>query len=265
MRPFVAFAALVVIVLGGLIWLAYSTISYVTTGGGTQPATHTTMKKGWVFRSAERAMTAIRGRPNPTIIDYFANLEDWVSGTVVSTGGERYPYGSGEWTCTASGAEPGVLRIWKPSTDLGDYDLLFRGRVTVGGLGWAVRATDARNLYGIRLAPNGSGGVAGARLERFVRAAGGDFGRVSTPLSFNLLERVEYNVAVKVRGSQFTVTIDGQLADVWADERLRRGGVGFFSERGDASVIRWVELTERDSRVGRALGYFAFTPPPMLR
>lgn len=258
-RPIIAFLSLVLVVGTGLVWLVYSAIANLS--AGSDPAGRSAAKENWVHGAAGAAMTAIRGRPHPTMSDYFANLEDWISATVVSTSGERDAYGGGDWTCTATGAEPGAMRIWRNSLDLGDYDFAFRGRVTVGGLGCAFRASDSRNFCGIRLVPSGFGGVAQARIEHFVRAGGRLSERARTPLPFNVLERVEYNLSVKVRGDRFTVAIDGQFADSWTDSALKNGGIGFFSESGDGSVIRWVEVTERDSTLGRMLGYFAFATP----
>jgi hypothetical protein len=108
----------------------------------------------------------------------------------------------------------------------------------------------------MRLVSNGARSNGYSAIEHFIRRAGTSSQRVRTPLSFRVLERVEYNVRLTVRGSSFSTTIDGQNAGTWIDWQLNRGGIGFFSESGDSATVRWVQLTERDSAVGRMLGYF---------
>jgi len=48
----------------------------------------------------------------------------------------------------------------------------------------------------------------------------------------------------------------------WTDSRLSRGGVGFFSEDGEASLLKWVSVSERDSLLGRLVSHFSLITFP---
>jgi hypothetical protein len=53
--------------------------------------------------------------------------------------------------------------------------------------------------------------------------------------------------------------VNGQIVDTWSDTRLKRGGVGFFSDRGESAAIHWVDVREeREGIFGRlfAMGFF---------
>ena len=126
-------------------------------------------------------------------------------------------------------------------------------------MGWVFRATDAATFYGMKIAIARPGHGAISHLEHFIHVSGREVARDSTPLPVMLEEGSECYVQVKVRGSRFVTSIDGQMVDMWTDRRLRSGGVGFFSEAGESATIRWVKLIERGSLVGRVAGFFAFS------
>jgi hypothetical protein len=60
-----------------------------------------------------------------------------------------------------------------------------------------------------------------------------------------------------VRGANFNVEVQGQMADSWTETRLPRGGVGFFTARGEASRVRWVQITHQYDMLGRLCAYLA--------
>jgi hypothetical protein len=51
------------------------------------------------------------------------------------------------------------------------------------------------------------------------------------------------------------------MVDTWTDNRLRSGGVGFFTDRGEEAALRWVTVSDRDNFVGRVLSYLGFLAP----
>ena len=51
------------------------------------------------------------------------------------------------------------------------------------------------------------------------------------------------------------------MMDSWSDERLRAGGVGFFSDGGEIASLRYVQVTDKDTVVGRLLSYLGFLRP----
>jgi hypothetical protein len=182
------------------------------------------------------------GWTHPPVTEYFqSGLDGWISATVHS-GGVARRFGSGDWSISTNGADPGALRLWKASLDLTDYDINFRGRINVRALGWVFRATDAGSFYGIKLLAAPPGGES-SYLQRLRRSWGGEVERSQSPMPFTLAEGAEASVRVRVRGSRFETSIDGQVVDDWTDNRLVRGAIGFFSEAGESATIRWVTVT----------------------
>jgi hypothetical protein len=47
-----------------------------------------------------------------------------------------------------------------------------------------------------------------------------------------------FNVRVDVRGSKFSTFVQGQAVDVWTDEQIKSGGVGFLNERAERARIK---------------------------
>jgi hypothetical protein len=64
-----------------------------------------------------------------------------------------------------------------------------------------------------------------------------------------------YRVRVDVRGNDFVTSVQGQVVDVFSDDRLPRGGVGFFSEAGEDARLRWVEVSHQYDMLGRLCAY----------
>jgi hypothetical protein len=216
---------------------------------------------GWLHTVSTFATRVIRGREDPAPVEYFnAGLENWVSATVHSTGAPLR-FGEGEWSLNSLGAEPGALRLWKESLDLSDYDFSFHARMKVKAIGWAFRATDAGTFYGMKITVAGPGHELISRLEHFARVRGKEVSRNSMPLPMMLNEGADCHVQVRVRGSRFTTSIDGQVVEMWNDQRLKSGGIGLFSEAGESSTISWVKVVERGSLAGRVAGYFSLAAP----
>jgi hypothetical protein len=66
-----------------------------------------------------------------------------------------------------------------------------------------------------------------------------------------------YRVRVDVRDQNFTTTVQGQVVDFWSDDRLSRGGVGFFSEKGERARLRWMEVSHQYDALGRLCALLA--------
>jgi hypothetical protein len=62
---------------------------------------------------------------------------------------------------------------------------------------------------------------------------------------------------IDVHGSDFTIMAQGQVVDFFSDKRLRQGGVGFFSDRGEKARLRWVEVSHQYDALGRLCAYIA--------
>lgn len=185
--------------------------------------------------------------------------EDFSSGVL---NWEGFRQSSGDWSVSSGEVRPAALRVWKPSTSLSNYELEFMGKIDRKSLDWAFRAPDLRNYYATKLVITKPGPLPNAGLVRFVVLDGRERDRVELPLPLTLERGVDYRVRVSVRGDRFLTSVNGQLVSSWTDNRLSRGGVGFFSDDGEAAVLKWVTLSERDSFLARIASHFSLIAFP---
>ena len=68
-------------------------------------------------------------------------------------------------------------------------------------------------------------------------------GAASTaPLSILPNPKNAYLIRMRIAGTQFSLSIDGQLIETWTDGRLSAGGVGFIGAPEDRARIYWVRF-----------------------
>jgi hypothetical protein len=169
---------------------------------------------------------------------------------------------SADWSAIGGEVHPAALRVWKPSTSLSNYEMEFMGRIDRKSMDWAFRAPDLRNYYATKLVITKPGPLPNAGLVRFIVLDGRERERVELPLPLTLERGTDYRVRVSVRGDHFLTSVNGQLVSSWTDNRLSRGGVGFFSEDGESAVVKWVSLSERDSFLARLVSHFSLISFP---
>lgn len=167
-----------------------------------------------------------------------------------------------DWSLAGGDVRPAGLRVWKPSTSLSNYEMEFMGRIERKSVDWAFRAPDLRNYYATKLVITKPGPLPNAGLVRFVVLDGRERERVELPLPLTLERGTDYRVRVSVRGDRFLTSVNGQLVSSWTDNRLSRGGIGFFSEDGESAVVKWVSLSERDSFLARIASHFSLISFP---
>lgn len=173
--------------------------------------------------------------------------------------------GKKDWSLDPDGLRPGKLRIWQRSIALKDYDVDFLAQIEHKSMGWAFRAPDIKNYYGTKLILNGHSATGpNAGLMRFVMLDGREQDRIVSNVPLTLERGVPYRVHLTVEGSRFVTTVNGQVVSQWSDARLHQGGVGFFSEDGEVSTIRWVSVAERDSVLSRMFAHFSLIQAPSL-
>jgi hypothetical protein len=177
-------------------------------------------------------------------------------------GWEGFRSSSADWSLTGGEVRPASLRLWKPSSSLSNYELEFMGQIDHKSLDWAFRAADLHNYYATKLVMNRPGPLPNAGLVRFVVLDGRERERVELPLPLTIERGVDYRVRVSVRGNRFLTSVNGQLISSWLDSRISRGGVGFFSEDGESSVLKWVSVSERDSFLARVVSHFSLITLP---
>jgi hypothetical protein len=156
------------------------------------------------------------------------------------------------WTQDAhGGVKPGALALFTPSTRLHDYVLEFTGEIEKNGFGWVYRAADTQNYYAVKLVTLSSGPMPTVAVERY-SVIGGKRGPTTRKiLPYPVTSNTVYRVAMTVEGQFFTLFVQGQVVDFWSDDRLKTGGIGFFSEKGEESRLESVRVVHQLDALGR--------------
>lgn len=226
-------------------------------GAGHIPSLNPSTLTGTTWRDSVRSLWTSHAPVTLTQDFSSGDISDFIGGRI---NGRR------DWSQDLNGLRFGKIRIWRKSTSLQDYDVDFLGQIEQKSMGWAYRATDVKNYYGTKLMLSGRPGASepNANLLRFVMLDGHETDREQRAVPLRLERGVPYQVHLTVKGSRFETTVNRQVVSSWSDTRLTRGGVGFFSEDGEVSTVRWVSLAERDSTLGRLLAYFSMIQVPSL-
>lgn len=164
-----------------------------------------------------------------------------------------------EWDEADGRMRPSGLKIWRPSVKLADYRMEFEGQIEKNAMSWAFRAPDLRNYYATKIVVRKNGSLPTADIVRYTVLNGSERDRQRLPLPISIRPDTLYHVQMSIRGNQFTTRVNGQIVDTWTDNRLKRGGVGFFADKGEASSIHWVDVREeREGIFSRlfAMGFF---------
>ena len=167
--------------------------------------------------------------------------------------------GTTEWAFDATGfVRPGPLALYRPSIELTDYQLQFLGMRSIKkALSWVVRAADFDDYYVVKLVVVKPGPVPTIGVTRYAVIHGKAQDRVDTMAFINAREDMLYRIRMDIHGDVFALTVQGQMVDSWSEPRLRKGGVGFFTARGEASRLRWVQVTHQYDTLGRLCAYLA--------
>ena len=180
--------------------------------------------------------------------DFRSGLDDWASRGDATT----------EWSFDATGfVRPGPLALYRPSMDLTDYQMQFLGMIDKKALSWVVRAADFDNYYVVKLVVLKPGPLPTIGVTRYAVINGKADTRVDTVAPIDARPDMLYRVRLDVHGDNFALYVQGQLIDTWTEPRLKRGGVGFFTARGEESRVRWVQVTHQYDMLGRLCAYLA--------
>jgi hypothetical protein len=180
--------------------------------------------------------------------DFRNGLDNWESRGDLTTA----------WSYDATGfVKPGVLATFKPSADLADYRLDFLGQIEKKAISWVARAKDLDNYYAMKLVVVKGGPLPTIGLVRYAVVDGKAEKPVETVLTVNARPDTLYRVSLEVRGDDFALMVQGRMAASWTEKRLKRGGVGFFSTKGEQSRLRWMLVTHQYDVLGRLCAYLA--------
>ena len=212
-------------------------------GGGGAPGLG-----GEGFLSALREMIPTRA-PIRLKDDFRAGLDSWIGGIGAAA----------DWTLANGAIQPGRLRIWEPSVSLANYKLEFEAQIESKAVNWTYRSLNLDNFYANKIVMKRPGSL---EIIRYAVLDGREQVRTKLPIPVMNFAKSLYRVQMQVRGDQFTTLLNGQVVDTWTDNRLRKGGVGFFSEPGERSSIHWVNVNEeREGLLGQILS-LGFFPSP---
>jgi hypothetical protein len=156
---------------------------------------------------------------------------------------------------SGSGVQVGALALYLPSLALSDYDLDFRGEIGKKALGWVIRARDLKNYYAVRLEETDSSSLPAIYIVRYAVIGGQEGPRTRVRLALPMGKDASYHVNMEVREQSFTVSVQGHVVDFWSDDRLKTGGIGFFSGKGEQSRIESVQLTHQYDALGKLCAY----------
>jgi hypothetical protein len=94
-------------------------------------------------------------------------------------------------------------------------------------------------------------------ITRYAVVHGRADSRVDTVVPIDARSDTLYRVLMDIHGDDFLLTVQGQVIDSWSEPRLKHGGIGFFSARGEDSRVRWVQVTHQYDMLGRLCAYLA--------
>ncbi len=170
--------------------------------------------------------------------------------------------GKGDWSRSwsydpAGFLNTGPLALYTPSMSLSDYTVEFLGQIEKKSIGWVFRAKDLGNYYATKITLVNNGPIPSALIDRYAVINGKEDRREKRILPIQVRPDTLYRVRIDVRGSGFTLSVQGRLVDHWSDERITAGGIGFFSGKGEQARLRWVEVTHQYDFLGRLCAFLA--------
>ncbi len=148
-----------------------------------------------------------------------------------------------DWGGDRSGANAGrEITIYRPSLKLSDYRIQFQASIDTKSVGWVFRAADPDNYYAMKLTEVSSGLHPKVALFKYLVLNGvqTQVGRV--PIDLTVQADTVFDIRTDVRGPQFSTYVQGRLVDVWTDDQLKAGGVGFLNEREERGKVKSVSI-----------------------
>lgn len=230
--------------------------------GSADPGT----RQGLIERAASSIGEMVRDSAPVTLHhDFRSGVSDWTTSALRAAANTTKVDDPHDWKIPSAPTlvAPGSLRIWTRTTTLENYQMEFQGQIEKRSMSWAFRATNAANYYAAKIIITKPGPLPNAGLVHYAMLNGREFDRVQLPLPLTLERGENYRVRVSVQDDRFVTYLNGQAISSWTDARLKRGGVGFFADDDDEQRVSWVNLSERDSFMGRMLAHFSlFVMPP---
>jgi len=179
--------------------------------------------------------------------DFRSGLDNWV-----------FAAGAPAWGYDNLGlVKPAGLGLYRPTLQRSDYHVDFIARIDERGMGFVLRAADARNYQAVRLVMSRPGPTPEWRVIRYAVIGGKETSRSDKLLPVTLTPEKFFAVQVDVLGNDFTLMVQDKVADFWTDDRLKTGGIGFFCGKGEQARVRHVEVSYQNDALGRFCAFIA--------
>lgn len=148
----------------------------------------------------------------------------------------------GGWI-TDWGVEPGVrtlrdISVLRPTLNMSDYRIEFEAQIESKALGWIYRARDVKNYYVSKLEIVKPGLNPTISVVRYAVIGGEELPHAQSPLNMPVRVDTTYKIRFDAVGDHFTTWVQDQKVDDWTDARLKTGGVGLYSDRGERSLLK---------------------------
>ena len=135
------------------------------------------------------------------------------------------------------------ITIYRPSLKLSDYRIEFQGQIETKSIGWIFRAADTDNYYAMKLQLVSPELPLTVVLYKYMVLKGRQVQVGRVPIDVPVKNDTVFSIRVDVRGPKFNTYVQGQPVDVWTDDQIRSGGVGFLNERSERGKIKSVALS----------------------
>jgi hypothetical protein len=148
----------------------------------------------------------------------------------------------GGWI-TDWGVEPGVrtlrdISVLRPTLNMSDYRIEFEAQIDSKALGWIYRAQDVKNYYVSKLEIVKPGINPTVSVVRYAVIGGEELPHAQFPLNMPVRIDTTYKIRFDAVGDHFTTWVQDQKVDDWTDARLKTGGVGLYSDRGESRTLK---------------------------
>ena len=135
------------------------------------------------------------------------------------------------------------------------YRMDFEAKVSSGAVGWVIGARDSENYHLYKLEKSASQSEQSYRVVHYpvVEGKADTTKTVSKEVSLELDEEEFQRISVRVREGRILTLINGQSVDYWVPEEWKPGGIGFFGNKDELSLIRYVTAYSNQDFLGLSL------------
>jgi hypothetical protein len=149
-----------------------------------------------------------------------------------------------DWASDPAGSKRArQITLYSPSLNLSDYKMEFRGRIIKNSLGWVFRAKNSKNYYVAKLEVMRPGPFPAVALTRFAVVDGIEGPHTQKMLPIMVRNDTSFHVRLDAAGPKFSISVQDQVVDFWADDKLKSGGVGFITERDEDGKIDSIQIS----------------------